>query len=79
MSVFLSASPAHVGRESVETAKSKRKSIVSRIDMSHWQSSTKIEALLEELARLRSEVCVHLCIVRMRVCLIVSPQLRPPC
>ena len=32
----------------------KRSSIVSRIDMSKWRSSTKIEALCEELHRLRS-------------------------
>ncbi|KAJ2776216.1 DNA repair protein rad16 [Coemansia interrupta] len=30
-----------------------RRSIVNRIDMSHWKSSTKIEALVEELSRHR--------------------------
>lgn len=33
---------------------SKKNSIVSRIDMSNWRSSTKIEALVEELFKLRS-------------------------
>ncbi|KAK9472617.1 DNA repair protein RAD16 [Dipodascopsis tothii] len=30
-------------------------SIVNRIDMAHWRSSTKIEALMEELYKLRSD------------------------
>jgi DNA repair protein RAD16 len=30
-------------------------SIVNRIDMDKWRSSTKIEALAEELSKLRSE------------------------
>jgi len=33
----------------------KKNSIVNRIDMSNWRSSTKIEALVEELANLRSK------------------------
>eukprot|EP00047_Mylnosiga_fluctuans_P018667 m.73699 g.73699 ORF g.73699 m.73699 type:complete len:876 (+) comp7737_c0_seq4:43-2670(+) len=41
--------------KAVEKAPSKRKSIVAAMDMAAWQSSTKIEALLEELHRLRSE------------------------
>lgn len=32
----------------------KRGSIINRIDMSNWSSSTKIEALVEELQKLRS-------------------------
>ena len=32
----------------------KRGSIINRIDMSTWRSSTKIEALVEELWKLRS-------------------------
>lgn len=35
----------------------KRGSIVNRIDMSTWRSSTKIEALVEELWKLRSRDC----------------------
>ncbi|EGD73108.1 nucleotide excision repair protein [Salpingoeca rosetta] len=35
--------------------KSKSKSIVRRLDMERWQSSTKIEALLEELTALQSD------------------------
>ena len=35
----------------------KRGSIVNRIDMSTWRSSTKIEALIEELWKLRSRDC----------------------
>jgi DNA repair protein RAD16 len=35
----------------------KRGSIVNRIDMSTWRSSTKIEALVEELWNLRSRDC----------------------
>ena len=34
---------------------SKRKSIVSRLDFERWQSSTKIEALLEELTKQRQQ------------------------
>ncbi|EWC46267.1 DNA repair protein RAD16 [Drechslerella stenobrocha 248] len=35
----------------------KRGSIINRIDMSNWRSSTKIEALVEELAKLRNKTC----------------------
>jgi DNA repair protein RAD16 len=35
----------------------KRGSIINRIDMSTWRSSTKIEALVEELWKLRSRDC----------------------
>lgn len=39
----------------VAMSKSASKSIVNRIDMDNWRSSTKIEALVEELYKLRSE------------------------
>ena len=35
----------------------KRGSIINRIDMTTWRSSTKIEALVEELWKLRSRDC----------------------
>ncbi|KAF3937592.1 hypothetical protein ABW19_dt0201039 [Dactylella cylindrospora] len=35
----------------------KKGSIINRIDMNNWRSSTKIEALVEELAKLRSKTC----------------------
>jgi len=38
----------------VDNLEVKKNSIVSRIDMSKWRSSTKIEALCEELYKLRS-------------------------
>lgn len=38
----------------VDTPTTKKNSIISRIDMTKWRSSTKIEALCEELYKLRS-------------------------
>ncbi|KAK6529143.1 DNA repair protein rad16 [Orbilia ellipsospora] len=35
----------------------KKGSIVNRIDLNNWRSSTKIEALVEELYKLRSKTC----------------------
>ncbi|KAF3904061.1 hypothetical protein ABW20_dc0106560 [Dactylellina cionopaga] len=35
----------------------KKGSIINRIDINNWRSSTKIEALVEELAKLRSKNC----------------------
>jgi DNA repair protein RAD16 len=48
----------------------KRGSIVNRIDMSTWRSSTKIEALVEELWKLRSQDCTIK--VRLRPCRAVA-------
>lgn len=38
-----------------EKAKKGRQGMLDRIDPTKWRSSTKIEALVEELTRLRSE------------------------
>lgn len=47
--------PTMAAKQAVESAAAKRRSIVSRMDVTAWQSSTKIEALLEELHRLQSD------------------------
>ena len=41
---------------SVDESIKKQRNIVSRLDIEAWRSSTKIEALLEELSRLRQRV-----------------------
>ncbi|KAI7893310.1 SNF2 family N-terminal domain-containing protein [Mucor mucedo] len=50
---------AQASMEGVENAESNanysKTSIINRIDMDHWRSSTKIEALVEELTKLRRE------------------------
>ena len=42
----------------VSDERKKKRNIVSRLDLEAWRSSTKIEALLEELFTLREKVCV---------------------
>lgn len=44
------------GTENTESnANYSKTSIINRIDMANWRSSTKIEALVEELCKLRRE------------------------
>jgi DNA repair protein RAD16 len=45
------------------TGISKNKSIVNYIDLPNWRSSTKIEALIEELTSLQSQSATHKSIV----------------
>ncbi len=55
LSIDLEAEALEPPQGSIRMNDSGRQGILSRLDMDKWRSSTKIEALVEELTQLRSE------------------------
>ena len=55
LSIDLEAEALEPPQSSIRMNDSGRQGILSRLDMDKWRSSTKIEALVEELTQLRSE------------------------
>ena len=55
LSIDLEAEALEPPQSTIRTNDSGRQGILSRLDMDKWRSSTKIEALVEELTQLRSE------------------------
>ncbi|KAJ1018900.1 hypothetical protein NDA16_004703 [Ustilago loliicola] len=55
LSIDLEAEPLEPPQSSIRMNGSGRQGILTRLDMDKWRSSTKIEALVEELTQLRSE------------------------
>lgn len=55
LSIDLEAEPLEPPQSSIRMNDSGRQGILARLDMDKWRSSTKIEALVEELTQLRSE------------------------
>lgn len=68
LSIDLEAEAIQINEEAVNKA---RQGILGRLDLEEWRSSTKIEALVEELVKLRTEDRTTKCLVFSQLCVVI--------